>query len=253
MVNFTGLVRAPSGPWDPREDHALRTAMDRMDASGEKRSWTKAAALADTGRSPKQCRERWMNHLRPGLRFDEWTEEEERSVLALYNVHGSSWAKIAAGLVGRTDCQVKNLFHTRLKGARPLTKPPEEPKEEPKGALVDCPIDVDFSFDSILGLGDVPHVSAEYGAPPSPSAMAMLVHSSLANWTVPDPPVARGSFTCTKRLVQAEIPFVSTKRVCIGEVGNGDKFAAINAMIAAPPPNPVRLTGALVLNARLVR
>ena len=33
------------------------------------------------GRIGKQCRERWHNHLNPGISKDKWTEEEDQIIV----------------------------------------------------------------------------------------------------------------------------------------------------------------------------
>lgn len=38
----------------------------------------------DEGRIGKQCRERWNHHLRPDIRKDAWTEEEEQQLVAAH-------------------------------------------------------------------------------------------------------------------------------------------------------------------------
>jgi hypothetical protein len=41
------------------------------------------------GRSAKQCRDRWMNYLRPGLKKGDWTTQEERIIMGLHREIGS--------------------------------------------------------------------------------------------------------------------------------------------------------------------
>lgn len=38
----------------------------------------------DEGRIGKQCRERWNHHLRPDIRKDAWTQEEEGGLIAAH-------------------------------------------------------------------------------------------------------------------------------------------------------------------------
>ena len=41
------------------------------------------------GRTPKQCRERWHNHLDPFIVKNYWTEEEEQIIFNYQLTHGN--------------------------------------------------------------------------------------------------------------------------------------------------------------------
>ena len=57
------------GSWTPTEDAILR---EKRTEYGRK--WSKIAKYLP-GRSGKQCRERYINHLNPNLKRGEWTGE----------------------------------------------------------------------------------------------------------------------------------------------------------------------------------
>jgi myb proto-oncogene protein len=42
-----------------------------------------------TGRSGKQCRERWHNHLRPDVKKGEWTVEEDEIIFNMQKSIGN--------------------------------------------------------------------------------------------------------------------------------------------------------------------
>jgi hypothetical protein len=60
------------------------------------------------GRSGKQCRERYQNHLRPEINKGEWTEDEDKFVVEMKDSLGTQWAKIAKLLPGRSGF----VFHS---------------------------------------------------------------------------------------------------------------------------------------------
>ena len=98
------------GPWSAAEDDKLMSLVHTIGA----KNWPSIAKRM-AGRTNKQCRERWHNHLNPELSRDAWTIEEDLVIHRAVNEFGHKWSEIAGRLRGRTDSAVKNRYNGRLK------------------------------------------------------------------------------------------------------------------------------------------
>lgn len=63
------------------------------------------------GRSGKQCRERYLNHLTPNIKLKNWSPVEDATIFRLYSTDGSKWSMMSKLIRGRTDNGIKNRYH----------------------------------------------------------------------------------------------------------------------------------------------
>ncbi|OMJ85980.1 hypothetical protein SteCoe_12617 [Stentor coeruleus] len=102
--------------WSQEEDEIIR---EIVMIQGMKK-WTKIAKaikerLGIEGRTGKQCRERWHNHLNPEINKEIWTEDEENQIFELQKQLGNKWSEIATHMPGRTDNSIKNCFYSAIR------------------------------------------------------------------------------------------------------------------------------------------
>lgn len=128
--------------WTIEEDALLKIIVEQQGAA----NWSNIANHIPE-RTPKQCRERWHQHLDSKIRKGDWTNEEDGIILKIQQQIGNQWSKMAALLNGRADVDVKNRFYKlqRFGIKSSLESTPE--KTELDGN--DPRIDHNDSYDSI--------------------------------------------------------------------------------------------------------
>jgi Myb-like DNA-binding domain len=121
--------------WTSEEDELLRQiAGDSPD------NWN-MIGVALPGRTGKQCRERWLNNLRPDIRKGGWSREEDDLIIREQAYRGNQWSTIARMLPGRSDNAVKNRYNATLR--KYSTGGSQSGMTEGDGGIVESPLAYD--------------------------------------------------------------------------------------------------------------
>ncbi|EDR27562.1 transcription factor WEREWOLF, putative [Entamoeba dispar SAW760] len=102
--------RRPAQMWTAEEDDLLLQGVKTYGIN----HWKDVSSMV-LGRTRKQCRERYFNHLDNGIKKKAfWSIEEDRIIVKLQKEIGNRWTEISKYLPGRAPNSVKNRYFSAL-------------------------------------------------------------------------------------------------------------------------------------------
>lgn len=96
--------------FNKKEDSLLSSAAMKY----HQKNWKKIAKCVPN-KTPKQCRDRWMNYLKPNLHFEPWTENEDLLLVSLVKEYGTHWTLMMNHFTGRSSNSLKNRWNWLIK------------------------------------------------------------------------------------------------------------------------------------------
>ena len=94
--------------WSDREDQELVNMVLTYGTD----NWRQVSRRMP-GRSPRQCKERWVSYLSKKL-GEGWTAAEERILIAKHNELGDRWTCISLYLEGKSPAKIKYHWYNAI-------------------------------------------------------------------------------------------------------------------------------------------
>ena len=80
--------------WGADEDGKLAQLVEK-EKSLTRINWSEISHQMEN-RSAKQCRERYINSLKPDAKKGQWTAEEDDNIIRMQAIFGNQWSKISS-------------------------------------------------------------------------------------------------------------------------------------------------------------
>lgn len=189
------------GPWSQAEDNYLLQLVQTQGAH----NWVRISQLI-TSRSPKQCRERYHQNLKPSLNLDPITPDEGVMIERMVAEMGKRWAEIARRLHGRSDNAVKNWWNggmnrrKRLETRRSDLPRPYRPAADDDASFYRPAYDAPYMSRSATHYSHLPTPLdlAAYRGLPSPTASSVASRPDSTHGHAPSLVSDRSCASCTQ-------------------------------------------------------
>lgn len=101
--------------WSKDDDGRLSEIMKKHK---NPRDWEPIAKEHGRGKSAKECHERWIRYLKPGVRKGQWTDQEDAIVIEAVTTSNEQpftrWSDLAQQLPGRVGKQIRDRWVNHL-------------------------------------------------------------------------------------------------------------------------------------------
>eukprot|EP00980_Cylindrotheca_fusiformis_P031084 scaffold25800_cov162-Cylindrotheca_fusiformis.AAC.10 len=101
--------------WSKEDDMRLTEVMKKYK---NPRDWEPIAKEHGGGKSAKECHERWIRYLKPGVRKGQWTDHEDAIVIEAVSTSSEQpftrWSDLAQRLPGRVGKQIRDRWVNHL-------------------------------------------------------------------------------------------------------------------------------------------
>lgn len=95
------------------EDEAMLKLINQFE-DRELINWSRVASNMPN-RTPRQCRERYLNYLAEKTKKGNWSKEEDDMIMNLYDRFGPKWAKMQSYFDGRSNIDIKNRYSALMR------------------------------------------------------------------------------------------------------------------------------------------
>ncbi|KAI5964665.1 uncharacterized protein KGF55_001734 [Candida pseudojiufengensis] len=166
------------GPWSPLEDKKLLELISLYGPT----NWVRISNKLES-RTPKQCRERYHQNLKPSLNRAPISPEEGELIEKLVAQYGKKWAEISRHLNGRSDNAIKNWWN----GGANRRRRASLATSTSQNSIISENNERKFSDDDDSKLKIASNLPQPPQQPPQSGSTIMSASSSL-NHQIPQPP-----------------------------------------------------------------